>query len=53
VSLAPRVSGLASVITSMASGPCVLAGHSWDGILRIGAQLPKTGNARSFSLRSE
>ena len=24
---------LASVITELASGPCVLAGHSWGGIL--------------------
>jgi len=53
VILARRVSDLASVITSTASGPCVPAGHSWDGILSIGAQPPKTGNRRSFSLHSE
>jgi pimeloyl-ACP methyl ester carboxylesterase len=31
--LARQVSDLASVITSAADGPCVLAGHSWGGIL--------------------
>jgi pimeloyl-ACP methyl ester carboxylesterase len=28
-----QVDDLASVITGLASGPCVLAGHSWGGIL--------------------
>jgi pimeloyl-ACP methyl ester carboxylesterase len=33
VILARQVDDLASVITSTAAGPCVLAGHSWGGIL--------------------
>ncbi len=31
--LARQVDDLVSVITSTAAGPCVLAGHSWGGIL--------------------
>jgi pimeloyl-ACP methyl ester carboxylesterase len=33
VALARQVRDLESVITSAAAGPCVLAGHSWGGIL--------------------
>ena len=33
VIVARQVSDLASVITELAAGPCVLAGHSWGGIL--------------------
>jgi pimeloyl-ACP methyl ester carboxylesterase len=33
VVLACQVRDLESVITSAAAGPCVLAGHSWGGIL--------------------
>jgi pimeloyl-ACP methyl ester carboxylesterase len=33
VTVAGQVDDLASLITEMAAGPCVLAGHSWGGIL--------------------
>ena len=33
VIVARQVSDLVSVITELAAGPCVLAGHSWGGIL--------------------
>jgi pimeloyl-ACP methyl ester carboxylesterase len=33
VSLASQADDLASVIAATAAGPCVLAGHSWGGIL--------------------
>ena len=33
VTIDRQVDDLASVITGLAAGPCVLAGHSWGGIL--------------------
>ena len=33
VTIDRQIDDLASVITGLAAGPCVLAGHSWGGIL--------------------
>src|SRR5262249_21197281 len=33
VTIERQVDDLASVITGLAAGPCVLAGHSWGGVL--------------------
>src|SRR6201987_1358218 len=33
VTIDRQINDLASVITGLAAGPCVLAGHSWGGIL--------------------